>query len=284
MVLVSVLVVYVNNTELKTNRWDAEFATKAYKDEVEALAQRQLLEDLEYEVREAEEAAEGNFESARLLALLISLGVNLPIQVVGTLFKHHQKCIVVDTQASGNNRKITAFIGGLDLCDGHYDTPEHRLFRDLDSVFANDFHNPTFPVRGPRQPWHDLHCRIDGPVAHDILTNFEQRWRKATKWKDIGIKKVTRWYDDALINLYRMSWILTPAASNDENVRVSKEGDPENWHVQVFRSIDSGSVKEFPKVVKEAEKQNLMCGKNLKIDRSIHAAYVKAIRSLQGGF
>ncbi|KAF9625322.1 hypothetical protein IFM89_021447 [Coptis chinensis] len=51
-------------------------------------------------------------------------------------------------------------------------------------------------------------------------------------------------YDDALINLYRMSWILTPAASNDENVRVSKEGDPENWHVQ-----------GFPKVVKEAEKQ-----------------------------
>ncbi|KAF9587186.1 hypothetical protein IFM89_039626 [Coptis chinensis] len=204
-------------------------------------------------------------------------------QVVGTLFTHHQKCIVVDTQASGNNRKITAFIGGLDLCDGRYDTPEHRLFRDLDSVFANDFHNPTFPsrVRGPRQPWHDLHCRIDGPAAHDILTNFEQRWRKATKWKDIGIKKVTRWYDDALINLDRMSWILTPAASNDENVRVSKEGDPENWHVQVFRSIDSGSVKGFPKGVKEAEKQNLMCGKNLKIDRSIHAAYVKAIRSAQ---
>ncbi|KAF9618437.1 hypothetical protein IFM89_001160 [Coptis chinensis] len=203
--------------------------------------------------------------------------------VVGTLFTHHQKCILVDTQASRNNRKITAFIGGLDLCDGHYDTPEHRLFCDLDSVFANDFHNPTFPsrVRGPRQPWHDLHCRIDGPAAHDILTNFEQRWRKATKWKDIGIKKVTRWYDDALINLDRMSWILTPAASNDENVRVSKEGDPENWHVQVFGSFDSGSVKGFPKVVKEAEKQNLMCGKNLKIDRSMHAAYVKAIRSAQ---
>ncbi|KAF9590072.1 hypothetical protein IFM89_030384 [Coptis chinensis] len=70
-----------------------------------------------------------------------------PVEVVvGTLFTHHQKCIVVDTQASGNNRKITAFIGGLDLCDGHYDTPEHRLFRDLDSVFANDFHNPTFPI------------------------------------------------------------------------------------------------------------------------------------------
>lgn len=68
------------------------------------------------------------------------------IQVVGTLFTHHQKCVIVDSQASGNNRKITAFLGGLDLCDGRYDTPEHRLFRDLDTVFQNDYHNPTFSV------------------------------------------------------------------------------------------------------------------------------------------
>lgn len=66
--------------------------------------------------------------------------------MIGTLFTHHQKCILVDSQASGNKRKITAFIGGLDLCDGRYDTPSHRLFHDLDTVFQNDFHNPTFAV------------------------------------------------------------------------------------------------------------------------------------------
>lgn len=66
--------------------------------------------------------------------------------MVGTLYTHHQKCLLVDTQAHGNNRKITAFIGGLDLCDGRYDTPKHRLYRDLDTVFKDDFHNPTFPV------------------------------------------------------------------------------------------------------------------------------------------
>lgn len=68
------------------------------------------------------------------------------MQVVGTLFTHHQKCVIVDTQAHGNNRKLTAFIGGLDLCDGRYDTPEHRLFHDLDTVFKDDYHNPTFAV------------------------------------------------------------------------------------------------------------------------------------------
>ncbi|KAJ4833057.1 hypothetical protein Tsubulata_001028 [Turnera subulata] len=186
-------------------------------------------------------------------------------------------------QGAGNNRKISAFIGGLDLCDGRYDTPEHRLFRDLDTVFENDFHNPTFSssCKSPRQPWHDLHCKIEGPAAYDVLENFEQRWKRGTRWRDI--RKVTRWYDDALLRLDRISWILTPSADpdGDENVRVTNEEDPENWHIQVFRSIDSGSVKGFPKSYQEAFAQNLECGKNLKVDRSIHTAYVKAIRSAQ---
>ncbi|GMN49529.1 hypothetical protein TIFTF001_018683 [Ficus carica] len=205
-------------------------------------------------------------------------------KVVGTLFTHHQKCVIVDTQAAGNNRKLTAFIGGLDLCDGRYDTPEHRLFRDLHTVFDNDYHNPTFPANahGPRQPWHDLHCKIDGPAAYDVLTNFEQRWRKA-KWKDFRLKKIASWNDDALLRVDRISWILTPTSgpAGDQNVRVSTEEDPENWHVQIFRSIDSGSVKGFPKGNVESEAKNLMAGKNLIVDKSIHTAYVKAIRSAQ---
>ncbi|KAI4296218.1 hypothetical protein L6164_036194 [Bauhinia variegata] len=207
-------------------------------------------------------------------------------QVVGTLFTHHQKCVILDTQASGNNRKITAFMGGLDLCDGRYDTPEHRLYDDLDTVFQNDFHNPTFSSSShglPRQPWHDLHCKVEGPAACDILTNFEQRWKKARKWRDFRVKKVTNWHDDALLKLDRISWILTPNSGpdGDKVVRVTEEDDPESWHVQVYRSIDSGSVKGFPKDVNEAKAKHLYCAKNLKVDKSIHAAYIKAIRSAQ---
>ena len=54
--------------------------------------------------------------------------------------------MIVDTQAYENSRKITAFVGGLDLCDGRYDTLEHRLFRDCDTVFKDDYLNPTLPV------------------------------------------------------------------------------------------------------------------------------------------
>lgn len=68
------------------------------------------------------------------------------MQVVGTLYTHHQKCVLVDTPAHGSYRKISAFLGGLDLCNGRYDTPEHRLFRDRGTVFKDDIHNPTFSV------------------------------------------------------------------------------------------------------------------------------------------
>jgi phospholipase D1/2 len=91
-------------------------------------------------------------------------------------------------------------------------------------------------TKGPRQPWHDLHCKIDGPAAYDVLKNFEQRWRKATKFRN-RFRKVTRWKDDALIKLERISWILSPSPNvpNDHvSLRVSKEEDPENWHVQVL--------------------------------------------------
>ncbi|KAL1536877.1 phospholipase D [Salvia divinorum] len=218
-------------------------------------------------------------------------------QVVGNVFTHHQKCVLVDTQAPGNNRKITAFIGGLDLCDGRYDTPDHRLFRDLDTCFKDDFHQPTFPagMQAPRQPWHDLHCRIDGPAAYDVLINFAQRWRKSTKWREFSLlkKKMANWDDDAMIKIERISWILSPALSitkdgtyrysqeDDPKLYVSGEEHPENWHVQIFRSIDSGSLRGFPKFYDEAEEQNLICSKNMVIDKSIQTAYIQAIRSAQ---
>lgn len=218
-------------------------------------------------------------------------------QVVGTAFTHHQKCVLVDTQAYGNNRKITAFVGGLDLCDGRYDTPEHRLFRDLDTVFKEDYHQPTFTggTKAPRQPWHDLHSKIEGHAAYDVLLNFEQRWKKSTTWREFSIlkKKITHWSDDSLIKIERISWILSPTASvskdrtytvvpdDDPMLHVSNEDDPENWHVQIFRSIDSSSVKGFPKTVDVAQDQNLISAKSQVIDKSIQTAYIQAIRSAQ---
>ncbi|KAL6981872.1 Phospholipase D beta 1 [Sarracenia purpurea var. burkii] len=196
---------------------------------------------------------------------------------VGTIYTHHQKTVIVDADAGDNKRRIIAFLGGLDLCDGRYDTPCHPIFRTLHTVHRDDYHNPTYTgnVAGcPREPWHDLHCKIDGPAAYDVLTNFEERWLKASK--PHGFKKLKMSYDDSLLRIERM-----PDIAGVSDPPCLSDNDSEGWHVQIFRSIDSNSVRKFPNDPKEALSKNLICGKNVVIDMSIHSAYVKAIRAAQ---
>jgi len=57
--------------------------------------------------------------------------------------------VIVDADADHNKRKIVAFIGGLDLCVGRYDTPNHSLFRTLQTTHKNDYYNNNFEVNLP---------------------------------------------------------------------------------------------------------------------------------------
>jgi phospholipase D1/2 len=53
-------------------------------------------------------------------------------------------------------------------------------------------------------------------------------------------KRVSHWHDDSLIKLERISWILSPSEAmpnDDPELWVSKDSDPENWHVQVTCSM-----------------------------------------------
>ncbi|KAB2619097.1 phospholipase D alpha 1-like [Pyrus ussuriensis x Pyrus communis] len=184
-----------------------------------------------------------------------------------TMFTHHQKTIVVDSEISGRGsqkRRIVSFVGGIDLCDGRYDTQEHPLFATLGTTHQNDFHQPNFAgssIRkgGPREPWHDIHCKLEGPVAWDVLYNFEQRWKK-----QVGEK--------FLIPIGKLEEItvhpLQDVFSNDD----------ESWNVQLFRSIDNGAAFGFPEKPLEATQIGLVSGKNNIIDRSIQDAYIHAIR------
>ena len=65
---------------------------------------------------------------------------------------------------------------------GRYDTPNHELYSTLMAEHEKDFHNnfvkqPQALV-GPREPWHDIHSKVEGPIAQDVFTNFFERWRK----------------------------------------------------------------------------------------------------------
>lgn len=186
---------------------------------------------------------------------------------VSTMFTHHQKIVVVDSELpsqGSEQRRIMSFVGGLDLCDGRYDTPFHSLFRTLDNAHHDDFHQPNFPEAsitkgGPREPWHDIHSRLEGPIAWDVLYNFEQRWRKQ------GGK-------DVLVNLRELDDIIISPSP------VMFHDDHETWNVQLFRSIDGGAAFGFPDSPEEAAKSGLVSGKDNIIDRSIQDAYINAIR------
>lgn len=112
---------------------------------------------------------------------------------------HHEKILVIDYRL--------AFIGGLDLCFGRYDTLNHEL-TDYDSnevareVFpGQDYSNPRIrdfhkvsqydvelidKSTTARMPWHDIHMAITGLPARDVARHFVQRWNfiKVNKSKE----------------------------------------------------------------------------------------------------
>ncbi|CEP06786.1 hypothetical protein [Parasitella parasitica] len=111
-------------------------------------------------------------------------------------WSHHEKIVVVDNRL--------AFIGGLDLCFGRYDTHNHSLSdypaegHDREVFPGQDYSNPRVKdfvnvaqfdktlvdkKVTPRMPWHDVTLGVVGPIARDIARHFIQRWNflKSTK-------------------------------------------------------------------------------------------------------
>ncbi|KAF8500767.1 phospholipase D [Russula emetica] len=115
----------------------------------------------------------------------------------GTLYwAHHEKLCVIDS--------TIAFMGGLDLCFGRWDTPQHALVddpeegeepiwpgKDYSNARSTDFHTLTKPeedmhdrTRTPRMPWHDVGLQIVGQPARDLGRHFVQRWNYLLRIKN----------------------------------------------------------------------------------------------------
>mmetsp|Transcript_40049 Transcript_40049/g.63321 ORF Transcript_40049/g.63321 Transcript_40049/m.63321 type:complete len:831 (-) Transcript_40049:151-2643(-) len=157
-------------------------------------------------------------------------------------------------------RRIVAFMGGLDLCDGRWDDQNHSLFRTLQHEHKEDFHNPwaVSSECGPREPWHDIHSKVEGPIARDLLRNFEQRWVR-----------------QAPLNLH--GELLDTSPQSGFISEASDVGDVKNahdtWNVQLFRSIDNYSAK-----FTEVEKTGILGRRKQVIESSIHEGYIAAIQ------
>lgn len=123
---------------------------------------------------------------------------------------HHEKLCIVD--------HMVAFVGGIDLCFGRWDTPQHSVVDDKPTGFepsnapkdadhcqlwpgkdysnarVQDFYALDKPYEEmyerskiPRMPWHDISMQVVGQPARDLTRHFVQRWnyilrqRKSTR-------------------------------------------------------------------------------------------------------
>ncbi|KAK9459841.1 uncharacterized protein V1516DRAFT_678148 [Lipomyces oligophaga] len=119
---------------------------------------------------------------------------------------HHEKLVIVD--------HTVLFMGGLDLCFGRWDTPQHVLNDDRPTGFdrgttievgsdtqlwvgkdysnarVQDFYELNHPYddmydrkKIPRMPWHDVHMQMIGQTARDASRHFIQRWNYLIRQK-----------------------------------------------------------------------------------------------------
>ncbi|KAK3316700.1 hypothetical protein B0H66DRAFT_302590 [Apodospora peruviana] len=163
-------------------------------------------------------------------------------------FAHHEKIVIVDHDI--------AFVGGIDLCFGRWDAPQHPVGDDKPTGFeptdhpkdaehcqlfpGKDYSNPReqdfFRLnepyeemydrgRIPRMPWHDISMQVVGQPARDLTRHFVQRWNYVRRGR-----KPTR----------PTPFLLPPPDFNQEDLEsVGLSGTCE---VQILRSASTWSL------------------------------------------
>ena len=187
---------------------------------------------------------------------------------------HHEKICIVD--------HIVGFCGGVDLCFGRWDTPDHRLTDDKMTGFeptefprdadhcqmwpGKDYSNPRvqdfFDLvnpygemydrnKTPRMPWHDIGMQVVGQPARDLARHFIQRWNYLHRQRTARGRG----------NLSRPLPVLLPPPDLDP-AEVQALGFDGTCDIQMLRSCGEWSM-----------------GTPGKIERSIQNAYIKLIEA-----
>ncbi|KAJ3937597.1 MAG: hypothetical protein NXY57DRAFT_1089628 [Lentinula lateritia] len=202
---------------------------------------------------------DSNYSKQRLTALHPNIMVQRSPShfQTGTFYwAHHEKLCVID--------QAIAFMGGLDLCFGRWDTSQHVLIDDPDTDQSQiwpgkDYSNPRVSdfftlnkpeedmydrSRIPRMPWHDVGLQVVGQPARDLARHFVQRWNYLLR-----IKNHTR----------TMPFLLPPPEFRPGEL--SQMGLTGTCEMQICRSAGPWSL-----------------GTPSRIEHSIQNAYLKAIQ------
>ncbi|KAF0550199.1 phospholipase D/nuclease [Gigaspora margarita] len=194
-----------------------------------------------------------------------NIKINHPETDPDSFWTHHEKIVVID--------RHTAFIGGLDLCFGRYDTHAHSLAdfptianfsevwpgQDYNNVRIKDFEEVQkwkivwiCKEISARLPWHDISIGFIGDPAVDVANHFIQRWnfmksRKAREYSKYPFLKESVTSENRGIRTYKYF---------NETAKV----DPlkGTCSVQILRSACKWSL-------------------GIELEKSIHHAYVHTI-------
>ena len=182
--------------------------------------------------------------------------MSTPLAHPSTLLRwsHHEKVVVVD--------RSIAFVGGIDLCFGRWDTHSHELLdhfpphpcvlesdecaripkkstvqysRWIGKDYGNTFlygarTNLDEPMKDyvdrskdPRMPWHDVACSFSGLPVLDVVRHFIQRYNSIKPWYSFDRLSL----EDVIPNTV-LHQISDPSGSN--------------LTIQVLRSVDKWSA------------------------------------------
>ncbi|CAK4078868.1 unnamed protein product [Aphanomyces euteiches] len=208
------------------------------------------------------------------------------------LYSHHEKILCVD--------QSVAFVGGLDLCFGRWDTASHALFEPMEKMFpGKDYSNPRIkdfvqvnrPEEdlmdrnvNPRMPWHDCHCKLVGDPARDVARHFIQRWNYSVSTRFKGHRFQHLVPKPSL----KPSTPLTQTMKSPSSVSVSVDGFSASRRVEtpneasvvplsiVAEMVEHGQEDGIPVTCQIVRSLSMWSG-GCRTEKSIQNAYVRLI-------
>ncbi|QDS70930.1 hypothetical protein FKW77_006746 [Venturia effusa] len=196
---------------------------------------------------------------------------------------HHEKFIVIDY--------AMAFIGGLDLCYGRWDSKQHPLSdvhpggvenevfpgQDFNNNRIMDFQgvddwksNELSKAEYGRMPWHDCAMGVIGPCVLDIAEHFVLRWNfcKRDKYKR----------DD------RYDWLTMEGreGENEDLIAVQRPKFPVGEYIHhPLTPISSKGLNNAGTVHAQIVRSSADWSSGILVEHSIQNAYCEVIRNAQ---
>lgn len=172
----------------------------------------------------------------------------------------HQKTSILVRGATANERRYTAYLGGIDNANGRWDTRGHYSYD---------------PERPRDTLWNDCQVRLEGSAAQDVLRNFVQRWHvlQVARSLDIdaslprvGLDKLDRNIDPQLLThtpvlsgTFDSLNIPEPNAMVQINRTIppftvhSQVEEPDLGHPYVLPEGELGSLESYKQALRQAK-------------------------------